>query len=164
MKPRNVFALAFITLAALIFPARTSAQFIVCNHTSQDKISLAIAVTWFDVVNGNRVLNEVSKGWFTIAKGACTTLVLSDISADDIYIYAYSASKPAVKWADKYNFCLDPKNTFTYQGVAQVKPPCSSGNSFPMRYVETSGTAETADPTQAVRPFGLPQYTYNLVD
>ena len=165
MKPRYAFVLGFITVAALISPAQASALFIVCNHTSQDKINLAFAVTWFDVVNGARVLDELSGGWFSIAKGVCTTLLINDISNDDIYIYAYSASNPSVKWADKYNFCMDPKNSFSYRGVAQVKPPCSAGaSSFPTMYVETSGTAGVVDPNAAVRPIGLPAYTFNLVD
>lgn len=165
MKPRYAFVLGLLMLAALVFPARASAQFIVCNHTSQDKINLAITVTWFDVVNGGRVLDELSWGWYSIAKGACTTLVTNNISNDDIYIYAYSASNPSVKWADKYNFCMDPKNNFSYKGVAQVKPPCSSGGSaFPTMYIETSGTPGIVDPNGSVRPIGLPEFTLNLED
>ena len=125
---------------------------------------MAFAITWFDVVYNNRVLNEASGGWFGIAKGACTTLVYSDISNDDIYLYAFSLSKPAMKWADKYNFCMDPKNSFSYKGVAQVKPPCSTGMAFPTMYIETSGTAGIEAPNAAVRPIGRPSFIYNFTD
>jgi uncharacterized membrane protein len=154
---KSGYALAFITLAVLFFPARASAQFTVCNRTSQDKISLAVVGTWYDIVNGQRVVDEMSGGWFSIAKGACTTVITSDISNDNIYIYAYSASNPSIKWADKYNFCMDPKNPFSYQGVAQVKPPCKVGSPLPTMYVETSG----GGPDTAT---GLPIFTFNLVD
>jgi uncharacterized membrane protein len=157
------YALGFIALAVLIFPVRASAQFTVCNRTSQDKVNVALVGTWFNVVNGQRVLNQTSAGWYGIAKGSCRVLVTSDISSYDIYIYAYSASNPSIKWSDKYNYCMDPKNNFTYLGP-QVTAPCKAGSPMPTMYIETSGTAGVVDPNGAVRPLALPMFTYNLVD
>ena len=159
MKPSYV--LAFLTLIVLIFPARASAQFTVCNRTSQATVNVAYVGRWFSVVNNQRVLNEMSGGWFPIAKGDCKMVVLSDISNDDIYIYAYSASNPSIKWSDKYNYCMDPKNNFQYLGN-QVNPPCKSGSALPTMYIETSGNP--GDPNAAVRPLGPPYFIYNLVD
>jgi uncharacterized membrane protein len=67
VRPR--YALGFIALAVLIFPVRASAQFTLCNRTSQDKVNVALVGTWFNVVNGQRVLNQTSAGWYGIAKG-----------------------------------------------------------------------------------------------
>jgi len=161
VRPR--YALGFIALAVLIFPVRASAQFTVCNRTSQDKVNVAVVGTWFNLVNGQRVLNQMSGGWYGIAKGDCKVLVTSDISRFDIYIYAYSASDPSIKWSDKHNYCMDPKNNFSYSGP-EVTPPCKSGSPMPTMYIETSGTAGVVDPNAAVRPLALPIFVYNLVD
>lgn len=161
MKPG--YALAFITLAMLFFPVRASAQFTVCNRTSQDKVNVAIVETWFTVVNFQRVLNQMSTGWYGIAKGDCRLILANDISSSDIYLYAYSASNASIKWSDNHNFCMDPKNSFKYLGP-QVSPPCKTGSPMPTMYIETSGTNGVVDPNGAVRPLGLPTFFYNLVD
>ena len=142
MKPGHTFAATFIALLALIHPAPASAQFTVCNRTSQDKISLAVAATWYDLDgNGNRQVDKSAEGWIVIAKGTCQVVTSADISRDDIYIFAISTADPAIKWAANTTYCLDPKNAFSYKG-ARPKPPCSSGAAFPMRYIETSGFSQ----------------------
>jgi len=149
VKTSLAFASAFITLMVAICPAPAIAQFTVCNRTSQDKVTLAVAASWYDLDNnGNRQVDHSAEGWFVIAKGTCQTITNADISGDDMYLFAFSTSKPSIKWTGQYNYCMDPKSAFRYKG-AQTHPPCATGIAFPTMYIETSGFS---------------QFTYNLID
>jgi uncharacterized membrane protein len=135
VKAGLALAAAFAALIILICAAPAAASFKVCNKTSYNSIAVAFAVRWFDSYHN---VQNGSKGWFTIAKGDCSVLIPTDISAYDMFIYAYAASAKSKTWSGSHQFCLDPKRAFTYDGPSS-QPPCSAGNTYGMLYVETYG-------------------------
>jgi uncharacterized membrane protein len=132
--------------AAILFVALSSshlafAGFTLCNRTSQDKLIVATARTWYaqDQTTGERVIDAESRGWATIPKGSCVVISPFPIRFDDFYFFAYSAANPSIKWTGKYNFCVDPKSTFDYGGTKRVQAPCPAEVTAGMIFVDTYG-------------------------
>jgi len=138
VKPTNFAAIVSV---ALFSPHLAFAGFTLCNRTSQDKLIVATARTWYaqDQTTGERVIDAESLGWKTIAKGSCVVINPFPIRFDDFYFFAYSAANPSIKWTGKYNFCVDPKSTFEYDGRQQTQAPCPAGVSVGMIFVDTHG-------------------------
>ena len=137
VKPAHFVAILLATLAS---PHLSFAGFTLCNRTSQDKLVVATARTWYaqDQTTGARVIDAETKGWVTIPKASCVQISPYPIRFDDFYFIAFSAANPSVKWTGKYTFCVDPKNTF-YYGGKQAQTPCKAGVAAAMIYVETNG-------------------------
>lgn len=153
-KASHVVAIAALVLVALMFPAPVSAKFTLCNRSSQDKLIIAIAATWYTLDNnGARVIDASSVGWMSLAKGTCADAIASDISGYDVYFFAYSAADPKMQWRGQYNFCVDTKANFHYKS-AQAQQPCAGGSSAAgMIYVETQGVSDFRYPIlDATRP------------
>jgi uncharacterized membrane protein len=107
MLMRLVVCPAFVASALLATSSASFAQFQVCNKTSADKIDVAIGL--YHDSSG-----WVSKGWYEIARDACTTLV---DKMSDRYYYLYPESGDTV-WdgddeAGSSNSCVHPDNKFT---------------------------------------------------
>ena len=138
MKPAYFAA---VLLVALLTPRSAFAKFVLCNRTSQDKLIVATAYTWYaqDQTTGARVIDGESTGWTTIAKGSCAVVSNDWITFYDVYFFAVSATAPSVKWTGKYNFCVDPKNNFDYIGAKRSQAPCPAGVPVGMVFVDTYG-------------------------
>jgi uncharacterized membrane protein len=138
VKPAHVAAIALI---ALMGPHVTFAGFRLCNRTSQDRLMVATARTWYaqDQSTGERVTDAESMGWTPIDKGACVVISPWRIRFDDFYFFAYSASNTNLRWTGQYNFCVDPKNTFDYPGRSRALVPCLAGMPVGMIFVDTYG-------------------------
>ena len=135
MKFSILLAVTLAALFILVRPSPAAAEFTVCNSSTYGDVSIAWAATWSD---GNGNAHGESVGWFIIAQGDCKIVITaSDISAYTIYIYG-KASKQY--WGGGYNYCLDTSHKFLYQGD-DMKPPCSSGRSFGMRYMDTGSSS-----------------------
>ena len=146
MKFSILFAITLVALSILVRPSPAAADFTVCNSTTDGIVNIAWAVSWIE--NDGSFYTE-SHGWWTIAQNKCKVLIAPDISAYEIYIYAYAASDPdKLWWGGTHEYCLDPKNTFLYKDD-DVNTPCSSGRSYGMRYIDTNNEST---------------YTYSLYD
>ena len=78
MKPGHVGTIAAFVLGALMCPETASAWFTLCNRSSQDKLIVAIAATWYTLGNnGARVIDASSVGWMSLAKGTCADAIAS---------------------------------------------------------------------------------------
>lgn len=133
---------AFVVIAC---PSRASAEFAVCNASTHGTVSVAYAATWQDGL-GNP--HGQSQGWFTVEQGKCTIIITTvDVSGYTIYIYGIPKDGSDA-WGGTYDYCIDPKNKFLYQGDAMISP-CASGKAYGMRLL-TSG--------------GVSPYTYYLRD
>ena len=135
MKASFVVAIISAAFVVVAYPKPAAASFTVCNKTSFDTVTVAFAARWFDA---DKNVKNGSRGWYAIAKGSCSVLIPTDISAYDMFIYAYATSDATKTWSGDHPYCLNPAAKFTYDGDGS-RPPCSEGREFGMQYVETSG-------------------------
>lgn len=133
--------LAAILVVATLSPHSAFAGFTLCNRTSQDKLMVATTRTWYaqDQTTGEQIVDAETMGWTAIPRGTCVEINPYPIRFDAFYFFAYSAANPAIKWIGKYNYCVDPKNTFDYPGRKRAQPPCPAGVPVGMIYVDTQG-------------------------
>ena len=126
MKPTYFAAIVSV---ALFSPHLAFAGFTLCNRTSQDKLIVATARTWYaqDQTTGERVIDAESLGWKTIAKGSCVVINPFPIRFDDFYFFAYSAAKPSIKWTGKYNFCSIPTTHLNTTAASGPRRPARQG-------------------------------------
>lgn len=138
MKPTH-FAAIFIV--GLFSSQLAFAKFTLCNRTSQDKLVVATGLTWYaqDQSTGERVIDAESMGWTTIAKGTCSVVIADFLGFDDVYFFAISSTNSSIKWTGKFNFCVDPKNTFDYLGRKRAQAPCPAGVPVGMIFIDTHG-------------------------
>ena len=142
MKTGFLTVVAFAVLFILVRPSPAAASFTVCNDTSYKSVTVAFAASWYG--DDGVTVENGSKGWYPIAKGACSILIGTDISRVDVFIYAYVTSDNSKTWTGTHKFCLDPNEKFLYRDPDPT-PPCSSGRAFGMRYVETHGDESFTD-------------------
>lgn len=135
MKRSLFFALIAGALFVVAYPSRALAEFAVCNASTKGAVTVAYAATWDDAL-GNP--NGQSQGWFTVDQGKCTIIITTlDVSAYTIYIYGV-AKNGSESWGGDYDYCVDPKDKFLYQGNKMIAP-CTSGKSYGMRLVTSGG-------------------------
>ncbi|HEX9138747.1 MAG TPA: DUF1036 domain-containing protein [Steroidobacteraceae bacterium] len=141
-------------MVALFTSHLARAGFTLCNRTSEDKLIVATASTWYaqDQTTGERVIDAESMGWTTIAKGSCALIHPYPIRFRDFYFVAYSAAKPTLRWTGQYNYCIDPKGTFDYYGRSKAQTPCPAGVPVGMIFVDTMGADDFRFPIFDQRP------------
>ncbi len=131
-------ALIFALVLTALFARPASAAFTVCNAASYGNVSVAFAANWKDSTGQS---NGRSQGWWTIAQDECKIILKNDISAYQMYIYAFAASDPSNHyWGGSNQFCIDPANEFTFHGD-DMDTPCSKGRAFGMRYIDTGSNS-----------------------
>jgi len=89
----------------LLFTVPARAEFAVCNKADVDvKVALG-------TYNGS---NLVSKGWWTIAKQRCKTLIAGRLDAR--YYYLFGTDGAEGTWNGETYFCTSPEGTFEIAG------------------------------------------------
>ena len=138
MKLYLALAPLIAALVVLAFADRSAAAFAVCNNASHGEVNVAYAVTWHD--SSGSPFGR-TQGWWVVAENECKIVITNDVSAYSIYIYAFATSAPSTwYWGGSNNYCIDPSNEFLYHGD-DMDPPCKSGRSFGMRFMNNSGNS-----------------------
>ncbi|WP_162305933.1 DUF1036 domain-containing protein [Oleisolibacter albus] len=98
-----------VGLAALLLPVSPAeARLTVCNKSS-DTVRVA--------VGAEEAEGWLSRGWWQIKPGACATVIETDLTQADYYLYARPLTPGAAGWAGEYPFCIDAKD-FRIRGDA----------------------------------------------
>lgn len=112
-----------ITSIVLLFTTNTFAWLDICNYSTENNISVAIAYA-----EGN---TWVSEGWWNIDQGQCKTVIGGTLK--NVYYYYYAYGSHGGEWSGNYSFCTI-NNEFTLYNAGNA---CSNGQWQNFREINT---------------------------
>lgn len=107
MNMKKLIGLAVVSLTCFGVAGEASAQLIFCNRTG-DSVQVAISYRGGDT--------WISRGWYTVHPGNCTTALGNALTNQYYYFYAQQMNG-SLRWQGNYNNCVTRQRFTIYNST-----------------------------------------------